>query len=128
MRQACVDLKATACPEHFKDLPCDSLRLEELRESLVRADRHINSPEGAATSCVEALRKGLILFDMVAAATPLVQFQADTAGGPRPALTYLFAALNISISPGHSESTSQQPAERLESSEGPVATEGFIET
>lgn len=115
-RQACADMKAVDCPEHFKDVSCDTVSLQELRTVLTRADWKINSEAVPLQSCTVALRKGLIAFDLAAIGMPLEHYQADRSAGPLPALTSLFSALNISLSTGQEEVTRQESAEGSESS------------
>ncbi|KAL8436391.1 hypothetical protein ACSSS7_001791 [Eimeria intestinalis] len=97
-QKACVELKAFACGDIFKPLDCKNLELRSLRQMLPRLDIQLGSPQGAQPDCIKAMRKGLVLFDILAIATPFVAFQTDKAKGEQAAVSALFSSLNIRVS------------------------------
>ena len=69
-----------------------------MRDVLLRVETRLLAADGNSPDCAEALQTALMLFDILAIAMPISQFQRDALAGPRPALTHLFSALNIAPS------------------------------
>ncbi|KAL8455922.1 hypothetical protein Emag_000296 [Eimeria magna] len=94
-QKACAELKAFACGDAFKSLDCKNLELHSLRRMLSSLDMQVASPQGAQPDCNKAMRKGLVLFDIVAIATPFVAFRTNKTKGEQAAVSALFSSLNI---------------------------------
>ncbi|KAL8275553.1 hypothetical protein Esti_000504 [Eimeria stiedai] len=114
-QRACADLKAFACGDIFKSLDCKSVELQILRQMLSRIDMQVGSPQGAQPDCIKAMRKGLMLFDLVAIATPFVAFQTNRTKGEQAAVSTLFSSLNIRSSTPRSKSDAATLKEGSES-------------
>ncbi|CDJ32979.1 uncharacterized protein EMH_0049690 [Eimeria mitis] len=127
-RQTCAQLQATACPEYFKSISCDTVNMIELRQSLIQAETQISSSDGAPEACTDALRQGLMLFDIFVISEPLKEFQRDPSAGPRHALNHLFSTLNLASKAGVQQQAEQQSAEAARpTTGGGVVAEEFIE-
>ncbi|KAL8429362.1 hypothetical protein Efla_001200 [Eimeria flavescens] len=119
-QKACGDLKAFGCEGIFTKIDCEAVDLQALRQTLVRADMRVGEAQHATPNCVKALKKGLILYDLVAVATPFTVFQTSKTKDAYSSLEALFKALRIEIpkvkveSEGQSEGDSKVETQFLE--------------
>ena len=94
----------------------------------MQADSQISSAEGAPAACADALRRGLMLLDILAIKEPLEVFQNQPSAGPRHALNRLFSSLNMAFKGGVQQSGQQQSTETvIPTSSSHSFAEEFIE-
>ncbi|CDJ50105.1 hypothetical protein, conserved [Eimeria brunetti] len=126
-RQTCTQLQSTTCPEHWKTISCDTINMTELRRILIQADSQINSAEGASAACPDALRHGLILFDILVISDPLKVFQRNPSAGTRHALNNLFSTLNMASMGGVKQDQQQSTEAATPTMSSHINAEQFIE-
>ncbi|KAL8452265.1 hypothetical protein Emed_001426 [Eimeria media] len=119
-QKTCAAVKAFACGDAFKALDCKNIELQSLRKMLSSVDMQVGSPQGAHPDCNKAMKKGLVLFDIMAVATPFLAFQIDKTQGELAAVSALFSSLNIRASIPRSEG---KAAKLKGESESPESTQ-----
>lgn len=124
----CAKLQDTTCRGHLKSISCETVNITELRHSVIQTEAHINSTDGDTAACDDALRHGLILFDILVIVQPIKEFQRHPSAGPRHALNSLFSALNVAtVGDAHESGQTRSTEAARPSSSSTIFAEEFIE-